>query len=405
MNSHKKKIGLIIAICAIHTHLFGAATSTSTQTASTIKVNIAREIRSFNKNILLKMPYFRARLNPANYMLTIPAYANYKKIAAQALLEQSPTFMLPSPIKLDDFMFLYNELAQISTANPLEDIIKRISSAGATPERILTLLNLAQELLTVEAILPVLDEQWITMLKTRLASEDGIIAKAFFAPQENLLETVLALIKAEQKEIKVASYRVTHPEIVCELARAKNRGVRVSVIVDKNDSEPDEIKRMHKAGLYLYLWQRNWFNTKPKMHHKFFLFTQNVNDKPFLVTGSANYTWSAQEKNEENIVVLNDQTLIDEFNKEWGQLKHFSEYQRQLWDTTEQYIADCLKLDQGNSHIFTQEAHALYTALVHLYVEYLFNGLIEPYGITSAEAQHAVSEQLARHNQLQPEKL
>jgi hypothetical protein len=362
--------------------------------ATGIQVKIGDEVRELDRETLKKMPYFNAHLDPVVYMLTIPPYVKYRNIAAENLPEPSQPITLPLNTTWDDFMLLYNELERTSQESKTEDIKRDILDADLEPERILALLNLGQKLLTVEAALPVLDNLWLSMLKKQLYSESGIVAKAFFAPQENLLAIILALIRAEQKSIRIACYRMSHPEIMCELARAKKRGISVSVIVDRNDADPNEIENIHNAGINLYLWEKSEDITKPKMHHKFFLFAQNINDQPFLVTGSANCTWLAQEINEENIVVINDPTLIEAFDKEWSwRLKPVSEYMHSFGGTKEQYIENCVKVNQGKSKIFTPQAQALFAALVRIYAEYILVGS-EPFGIEAIETKNAIEKDL-----------
>jgi phosphatidylserine/phosphatidylglycerophosphate/cardiolipin synthase-like enzyme len=46
------------------------------------------------------------------------------------------------------------------------------------------------------------------------------------------------------------------------------------------------------------------------MHHKFFLFSRNKDDKPVLVTGSYNPTGRAECGNWENVVVTDDREVI-----------------------------------------------------------------------------------------------
>lgn len=406
------KLHITLAVLLIsNSHFFCAAdlnsetTGSSTFDSNVVSVTSASESRELDRNILLKMPYFRARFHPALYMRTIPMYAKYIDTFKNALMTQSekiqekPSISLPDGTDINDFMFLYNELSRMpqNESIPIDVIVKEISRSGyATPKKMISIINLAQKVLTVPPILPFLDRFWINMIQERLATPDGTIAKAFFAPQEHMLETILALIKAEKKEISIACYRMTHPEIICELGRAKKRGVHVRVIVDSESADDEDIKKINRAGIYLYLWGRKWFDTKPIMHNKFYLFSQNINDQALLVTGSANCTWSAQEANEENIVILNDSTLITQFEKQFNNLKFFSTYMEPE-DPDAAYAsinASCIKLDEALIDRFTPQARRLFIALARLFAEYILAGLVESFGISSLETEWEVTKQL-----------
>ena len=51
------------------------------------------------------------------------------------------------------------------------------------------------------------------------------------------------------------------------------------------------------------------------MHHKFAVF-----DGKIVVSGSYNWTRSAAEDNEENIVVTNEQKIVQSFHEQFGRL-------------------------------------------------------------------------------------
>jgi hypothetical protein len=61
------------------------------------------------------------------------------------------------------------------------------------------------------------------------------------------------------------------------------------------------------------------------MHHKFFLFRRNELHGQLVVTGSFNWTSTANDDGWENIVILNDRHVIDQFLEEWDQLCQYRE--------------------------------------------------------------------------------
>ena len=57
------------------------------------------------------------------------------------------------------------------------------------------------------------------------------------------------------------------------------------------------------------------------MHNKFVIFGKNISNKPLLWTGSFNFTKSAQLKNQENVVILDEQYLIQKYEKQFEVIK------------------------------------------------------------------------------------
>jgi len=57
------------------------------------------------------------------------------------------------------------------------------------------------------------------------------------------------------------------------------------------------------------------------MHNKFVIFSCNVGNKTLLWTGSFNFTKSAQLRNQENVVVLDDPCIIEKYEKQFEVIK------------------------------------------------------------------------------------
>ena len=57
------------------------------------------------------------------------------------------------------------------------------------------------------------------------------------------------------------------------------------------------------------------------MHNKFMLFSQTVDGKALVWTGSYNFTMSANEKNQENVVIIENEALSEAYTKSFERLK------------------------------------------------------------------------------------
>jgi phosphatidylserine/phosphatidylglycerophosphate/cardiolipin synthase-like enzyme len=51
------------------------------------------------------------------------------------------------------------------------------------------------------------------------------------------------------------------------------------------------------------------------------LFSQTVDDKALVWTGSYNFTQRASEKNEENVLIIENQALFEAYSKSFQRLK------------------------------------------------------------------------------------
>ena len=84
-------------------------------------------------------------------------------------------------------------------------------------------------------------------------------------------------------------------------------------LITDNDKEMDagsDIGRLRDAGVSVAVDR-----TSAHMHHKFVLV-----DRVWLLNGSFNWTRSASENNEENLVASNDPELVTQFERRFDSL-------------------------------------------------------------------------------------
>lgn len=113
---------------------------------------------------------------------------------------------------------------------------------------------------------------------------------------------VISMIENAQRSLKVAMYTWTHPQITESIIAAKKRGIKVEVILDRNQALGAGKKitqQLIKNGINI------WIGPSHKMmHHKFMI----IDDQTF-VSGSANWTQAAFSRNEECFVIIYEITL------------------------------------------------------------------------------------------------
>lgn len=136
-----------------------------------------------------------------------------------------------------------------------------------------------------------------------------------FSPNEGCDQKLISVINSAKKNLDIAIFSITHPEIAASIADAKKRGVEVRMVVDKGQAESgrsqtDELMTAHisiKIG-----------NSAKIMHDKYCIV-----DSMILETGSFNYTMSATIYNTENQIYITDKNVIkryqDNFEKLWNE--------------------------------------------------------------------------------------
>lgn len=171
-----------------------------------------------------------------------------------------------------------------------------------------------------------LDEQpEIAQARAALAPTNGqAFRKAFFSPDNGMRDILVGLIAAEKKQILVAIFSFTDPVIAKALIQAQKRGVAIEIVADRNNAQSSwsKIRLLGKHNIPLYLYPADITNAI--MHDKFMVFSQTLDDKQLIWTGSFNFTRSACDMNEENVIVLEDAEVCESYSNQFQLLKQRS---------------------------------------------------------------------------------
>lgn len=149
----------------------------------------------------------------------------------------------------------------------------------------------------------------LTCLGSYLASNTKYIA--CFTPQQNCTKKIANLIKYASKEIEVQAYLFTSYDIAYALARAERRGIKVKVILDKEQLTHKPIS--HAILILQHAHIPIWIDNKVQIAHNKVI----IIDQKIIETGSFNFTYSAQNYNAENILILFNRTLALKYLKNW----------------------------------------------------------------------------------------
>lgn len=150
----------------------------------------------------------------------------------------------------------------------------------------------------------------LTLFAVSIASAS---VEVYFSPKGGCTDAIVKQISKAVSTIDIAMYSFSSRPISSELLKAKDKGVKVRMLFDKGQQT-----QQYSGSRYL---AKNGVSVKYDMgsglmHNKF-----AVIDGKILVTGSFNWTQSAERKNRENLLILDDTALIKkyqaEFEKVW----------------------------------------------------------------------------------------
>jgi phosphatidylserine/phosphatidylglycerophosphate/cardiolipin synthase-like enzyme len=139
------------------------------------------------------------------------------------------------------------------------------------------------------------------------------VRETCFSRVERCDVLLINLINRANRSVYVAVYSFTRDSLAMALIYAKERGVEVRVVIERERAyeQGSEYPRLKSAGVDVRLDGNPNF-----MHHKFM-----VIDGYIVVTGSYNWSSAAEDRNDENIVVIIDrdvaQRFVQEFERVW----------------------------------------------------------------------------------------
>ena len=142
-------------------------------------------------------------------------------------------------------------------------------------------------------------------------------AQVFFSPHGGCLEAVVAALAHARKTVKVQAYSFTSAPIAAALKAAHDRGVEVAVILDKSQ----RTERFSDMGLLLEAGIPTWVDAAHAIAHNKII----VIDGERLITGSFNFTKGAEERNAENLLIIQDRELAKLYEANWEKHREHSE--------------------------------------------------------------------------------
>jgi phosphatidylserine/phosphatidylglycerophosphate/cardiolipin synthase-like enzyme len=156
-----------------------------------------------------------------------------------------------------------------------------------------------------------------------------------FTPGGRCATRIVNQINKAQHSIQVLAYSFTSKPIATSLVDAKKRGVNVEVILDKTQASQEKYSSstfLDHAGISI------WIDYEPSISHNKVM----IIDGKTTITGSFNFTRSAQSRNAENVLIIHDKQLTEQYIKNWQKRKSASQTltKYKAWQKTNQAVKD-----------------------------------------------------------------
>lgn len=140
----------------------------------------------------------------------------------------------------------------------------------------------------------------------------GIKFEIYFSPDDGVQDRVLDLINGANREVTLLAFAITSDPISNALLNAVDREVEVRGVVESSQIRimGSDVSMLLDGGVDLR-FDKNY----NLMHHKVVII-----DSSIVLLGSYNFTRSAEEDNDENLLIIHDPALAEQFLIEFERL-------------------------------------------------------------------------------------
>ncbi|MBC8506468.1 MAG: DUF1669 domain-containing protein [Anaerolineales bacterium] len=138
----------------------------------------------------------------------------------------------------------------------------------------------------------------------------GIRVDTSFSPDDGTADEIIDLIQGAEESIYFLAFSFTSDPIAAALIEKAEQGVTVSGIFEESQYRSNrggEYENLLDAGLDVHL-----DGNSRNMHHKFFII-----DEEIMITGSYNFSRSAEERNDENTLIIYNAEVAAQFLAEF----------------------------------------------------------------------------------------
>lgn len=153
------------------------------------------------------------------------------------------------------------------------------------------------------------------------------VVESYFSPTDGTTAKIINAINSADYTLDIALFTFTNNDLGDAVIAAKNRGVVVRCIIENENYIGSEFNSLLNAGILI----KSHLNVANDFHHKYCIIdAQQSSSDPIVVTGSHNWSNSAEEEYDENTLIIHDQIIanqyLEEFSMRFSSLVGIREY-------------------------------------------------------------------------------
>jgi len=139
---------------------------------------------------------------------------------------------------------------------------------------------------------------------------DGVQVENYFSPVDNVMDKLVAYVNAAQKSVRFMIFTYTDHRLSDAMIARARAGVTVEGVIENRGASQGALVPLVCAKLPIKV-----DGNKYTMHHKVIIIDDNT-----VITGSFNFTNTADTANDDNILVIHSPEIAALYNQEFQRL-------------------------------------------------------------------------------------
>ncbi len=137
----------------------------------------------------------------------------------------------------------------------------------------------------------------------------------YFSPSDRTTSYIGRTLGKAQKSINIATYTITRKDLADSIIAVKNRGLKTRVILSNNTDDSTQFVYLQSNGVDIRL--KGFSNGL--LHHKYGIVdAEPLGYSPYVITGSHNWSSSAENRNDENTLIIQDAQIANFYLQEFA---------------------------------------------------------------------------------------
>ncbi len=149
------------------------------------------------------------------------------------------------------------------------------------------------------------------------------MVNAYFSPSDGVTAKIINVINSANTDIEIADMLITRDDIRDALINKYNAGLStINAVFDSQNPTGNDFAALQSA---IGTTKVVKYSGSGILHHKFMLVDNyNAGSDPQVLTGSHNWSTSAETRNDENTLIIHDKIVTDQYFQAFAYLYNFA---------------------------------------------------------------------------------